>query len=371
MIFISYYYIYFYTTILSLFGLFHQNKFLKFFSLSLIVYILVLYAGLRIPSGGDWYNYILTFQEINNYSDIFNYSIYSKEPLYLLLNVFIKSISDNYFILFLFIAFFSIILNFLSYKKYTKYYFVSIILYVSFFYYFRELGAIRAGLAYSIVLYALQYIEKKQIKIFLIFNFIAIGFHYTAILALFAYPLYHYINWNKTKFLIILFIGILSNILHLSNFVLNLIPQNSSFIIFQKIISYQKDSGLVYSLGFDLTNIKNILLISIFIIFYNFLSYKIRYFNIIFFIFFIGSIFRIFFSDFGILAARSATLFLTVEPILITYIIYLLKDKYLKVLLIFIIILYSYFQLYFSFNKYKINQFENYIFSSYSINKRL
>ena len=357
---IFYYQIVFFSYIL----IYLNNKKIKLLSLIIIGYILILYAGFRIPSGGDWYNYRDIFIKISSYDEIFSYNIYAKEPLYLLLNLFIKEFSENYYLLFIIISFLSISINFYSYKKYTPYFLLSIILYMSFFYYFRELGAIRAGLAYAIFLFSIQYILKRNIIKFFLLNLIAIGFHYTAILGLIIYPLYTYINWNKTKLFILLFASILIYILHMPNMIINAIvsvTSNNSFIIFQKIANYQKDSSLVYQLGlFNITNIKNILISIFFIYNYNSIKLKNSYFTIILLVFIIGTFFRILFSDFGVLAARSATLFNSVEVILLTYTLYLFKQKNI---IIFLLVLYGSLQLYISFTMYEINTFKNYIFN--------
>jgi len=84
-----------------------------------------MFVGLGIPSGGDWYNYVNVFESLNTYEQIYTY-VHPKEPLYLLLNLLVKEITDNYFVFFTLISFIFISITFYSYKQYTKYYFLII-----------------------------------------------------------------------------------------------------------------------------------------------------------------------------------------------------------------------------------------------------
>jgi hypothetical protein len=356
---ISYNIIYFITILFSFIGFLTKEKNIRLTIMLIIMYILTLYAGFRIPSGGDWYNYVAIFKNIKSYNEIFMYYAYSKEPLYLLINLLIKEFTNNYFILFFLISLFAIFFNFYSYKKYTKYCFISIIIYMAFFYYFREMGAIRAGLAYAIFLFSLQYVIKKNFIKFLFLNILAIGFHFTAILGIIIYPIYHLIDWNKQKLFIFLLFSIFLSLLHIDLLVIKFFP-HINFILLKKIFNYQKDPHLFYSLGLDLTNIKNILISFLFILIYDFLKSKNKYFKLILITYLIGVSFRLIFSDWGVLAARSATLFNSVEVILLTYCLYLLKGNY-KVIGIIILIIYSFMLHYYSFNNYEINIFHNYL----------
>jgi hypothetical protein len=84
------------------------------------------------------------------------------EFLYLIGNSILKDFTENFVYLFLIIATFAVGLNCYSSYKYSPYPLVSVFLYYSHPYLYKELIQMRAGLACAVVLFSIQYLVSKR-----------------------------------------------------------------------------------------------------------------------------------------------------------------------------------------------------------------
>jgi len=310
---------------LSFLSLFTNDKIKKSISLLLFL-ILVIVAGTRIGVKGDFYNYVDTFNHYYLFSDVFSYSSHSKEPIYMLLSVFSHNFLNVEFFFFI-IASISMFFTFKSYFKYTKYYLFSISIYLSFFFIVRDMGAIRAGVAYSIFIYSLSFLVDKKYAKFLFLTFISAGFHITTILAL---PISLLIIYGSKKITLIISIvlSIVVNVSGVSSIIVKFISITPLGIISSKVASYLATESLTTSIPiYDLTNLKNLTISFLLLLFYEKLASINRYAPAIITVYILGSAFRVMFSDFGVLIGRGYAIFNTVEPIVITYFLYILSFK--------------------------------------------
>jgi len=173
---------------------------IKFKVESVAFFVIAIISLLRYDVGWDYVAYHTIVED----SDVISIERY--EPLSkLLFNISIKLKSPQ--LVFFLYGIPTYYLIYKSIKKYSISPRFSIILYFSFFY-LESLGLLRQTLAVAICFWGYQYIyERKFLKYICTIAF-AFLFHYSAIIALFIYPLYgrvkyHHIIWS----ILILFVG--------------------------------------------------------------------------------------------------------------------------------------------------------------------
>lgn len=153
--------------------------------------VLVFIAGLRNPEHwADTGVYVMSFNDFTN--PIYDWSMidqpygYSEYGFYFL-GVIFKTFSSNVTAYLTFIAALSFIFLYKDFRRYCIYPLFGVCAYIARFYTARNFVQIRAGLSYAIVLWAVQYITKRDWKRYFLWVFIAYLFHHSAIVAV---PLY-------------------------------------------------------------------------------------------------------------------------------------------------------------------------------------
>lgn len=159
---------------------------------------LTIVVGLRSLKWNDTDRYAYAFY--NNTSGLFPFSYngdflpYSEKGFYIISSI-IKTFTNDYIIYFIVISALTFIFLYKSLRKYCFYPLIGLAVYVARFMLTRNMMQIRAALAIAIVVFALQYITKKDIKKFLFCTIIASTIHTSAIIVL---PLY-WLNRIKMK----------------------------------------------------------------------------------------------------------------------------------------------------------------------------
>lgn len=162
----------------------------------LVLFILV--AGLRWRIGIDTPPYLYRFYHDCPVLNEFSWADYpiGTDPLFVLLNSFIKTIGGRFYLVQLIQATIVNVLIFNFIKKNSKYIFTCLFFYAITCYTSYNMEIMRAGLSIVICLYANDYIlEKRWLKGYLLFV-VATMFHAQAIL-LFFLPLLYSIRFNK------------------------------------------------------------------------------------------------------------------------------------------------------------------------------
>lgn len=153
--------------------------------------VLAMMAGIRdIYRWPDTIGYVMSFSdhthslfEWTSTDKPFGYSEYG----FYFLGVIFKTFSSSVTGYLLFIAALTFVFMYKDFKRYCYYPIFGVCAYVSRFYLARNFIQIRAGLSYAIILWAVQYITKRDWKHYFFWVFIAYLFHQSAILAV---PLY-------------------------------------------------------------------------------------------------------------------------------------------------------------------------------------
>lgn len=165
---------------------------------NLVLVLLIFVAGLRYRLGADTTNYLYSFYhtipELGNLKpDLWNWD---EEPLFRLINSFVKTLGGPFYIVQFIEAAFVNILLFKYIKKHSDYIFTCVFFYVIWMYTFYNMEEMRASMALVVALFANDYVlEKKWIKSTLLFV-VAGLFHKTAYVLMLASVLFFPLRKN-------------------------------------------------------------------------------------------------------------------------------------------------------------------------------
>jgi hypothetical protein len=339
-------------SILAFFSLTQFTKELKkqkflFFLFSSIY--LVLFTGLRnLGVGADdlpYYEIFLTktpdFFDWIFGSFSYNFTAIRIELGYLLLNSFIRIFTDEYEVLFLAVALLSVGIASYNYYNYSKYIFLTLLLFFAHTYLYRDMNQIRAAIASAIALFLIAQIHnRKHFKIYVTFFFMSL-FHIASLSLIIAYFM-SFLKITRNLIILIYSISLFLGFFTISQTLLYLIP-NGGFLAL-KLQNYTANTHYINSVSlFDITNIKNSVILLATIVFWNRLEKVTPYFKTLVLFYVIAVSIRIAFWDLGVISARISTFFAIVEVILIPYFIYIFKQK---VLIASMIILYGFLMIY-------------------------
>ncbi len=224
----------------------YKNKMLV---LAITCVVLAWMAGIRdINRWPDTIAYVISFNEYTHplsqwtsEDHPFGYSEYG----FYFLGVIFKSFSNNVTWYLTFIAGLTFIFLYKDFKRYCYYPLFGVAAYVSRFYLARNFIQIRAGLSYAIVLWAVQYITKRDWKRYFFWVLIALQFHHSAILAV---PLYFLCLVRIKKWHIV--VGIVLAFILTTFFtgtVMSWVGDNAQDLNYQNYIGkdYQREQGLL------------------------------------------------------------------------------------------------------------------------------
>ncbi|AXG18937.1 TPA: EpsG family protein [Escherichia coli] len=278
-------------------------------------------AGFRIDSP-DYENYYLYFNMLSKGIDYRQINIVAPDPAFALLNICLSRLSTNPLILFLFFGITSVLINAFCFKKYVKYFMISMLFYLVHTYVARELMQIRAGLACALCLFSLRYIVNKCPWRFLITIILASSFHLGAVVFLIAYPLGQYKFNSKKVAIAIICALIISSIFPLGAFFKSL-PSYA----FLNRIQYYNDTeyGQSSSLFTNVVIIKELLIIIVCLAYRRVLE-NIPYFNVSFNTYVVSLIWLILWNDFSIVASRIATFYSIGEVLLMAMLPFITKS---------------------------------------------
>lgn len=157
------------------------------FLLARIFFVLLLFliAAFRHGVDRDYSTYMVAFEMFKEPLDYFidfdSWVFF--EPMYYLIPSFSKTyLSQEFFslITFIFYAFLGVGIKLFAISRLTEKFFLSVLVYLCFFFLLHEMTQIRAGVATGIMLVCIYLIEKKKFGIALILTSIACIFHYSS-----------------------------------------------------------------------------------------------------------------------------------------------------------------------------------------------
>jgi len=312
-----------------------QKKRLVFF----LYFLLVVQIGLRWETGTDWNPYLENFEGSDDYNIIILNSLTGFEIGYGTLIFLMKKLFNSYSVFLFFHAVIFYLVIFRTAKKYSPFFFVSII-----FFYATTLGVVgsnRQLLAIIICLLGMDFIfEKKPIK-FLGVIFLASLFHTTA----FLFAVYYFFNRNFKSATIVLVL-VLSFIIGKTGLPFLLFSKFGGIfgeLASSKTVAYSEgsDSALQNSLGI-VGLLKRLVFIAIFTYNYSFLSKRLYYYKVLYNGYIFGMVlYFLFASSLLILVNRGSLYFNIMESFLLSCQFLVFYKRFDRVCLFFVLLLIS------------------------------
>ena len=326
-----------------------------------ILFFLILTVGFKSDTFGDYCSYALQFFDsvsLPYYLTVYKeYLFHYERGFELLLVMLPKTIIDHPIFIFLFIAFFSLSVQFYGIKKMSPYFFLSILIYFSHNFILKELAQVRSGVAASFVLLSIYFLAKNKNFKFYFFVIFSSFFHLTGLIAFIGYVfdiIIKKFNDPRNFYYLILLVTMVTGFFNLSDLIFSFIVENRFapqrfFVYFSDCPEAWNDAYGYIGCGRQTINSEGLgifsnptsvkyLLISLFsIVFYKKLINSSTYFRPIFNFYFMGTCWIIFFNDFGILASRVASILTVGEVILIPILASIIKPTILAKIAIIII----------------------------------
>ncbi len=277
----------------------------------LVVFILLVFqVGLRWETGTDWPYYTNNFEDTNNVADVFLHIIMGFEPGYGFSVLFIKKIYDSYSFFLVVHALVYYYLIFIAFKRLTPYFFISLLLF-----YVTTLGlwgSNRQLIALAICLNALTYVfEKKSIKFGLSIA-LAFLFHSTALV----FCVYYFMN-REIKAKMVVLVLLLAFIIGKTNlptvifsFAGNLIGGGavSKVGAYTESAMKELEEAPLSLLGL----IRRLIYLVLFLLNYNFLKTKLKYYALLFNGYLFGLVLYFLFSSTLLIIVNRGSLYFNV-----------------------------------------------------------
>lgn len=167
-----------------------------------LCFFIFLVVALRYASV-DYFGYLSIYEGVGNLSNFgfFIYELNSSTPVesgFALLILLEKLIFGHFFIFVFFFSFLSLAIKFSAFKKLSPYLLLSVLLYLSDEYFWKEVGQIRNAMASGILLWAFYHAYFRRFILYLLLVIVAMLFHSAAIIAL---PFY-FVRWFKSPYIL-------------------------------------------------------------------------------------------------------------------------------------------------------------------------
>jgi hypothetical protein len=334
----------------------------KFFVLIIILGLLVLFGGFRVNIGPDTLAYIRIFNTINTFGNDYQNSI--KDLRYEIGFIYLVSLIKTLgfiqvYSLFSLIIFFNYLLYFNSFKKLTPNFEIALFLLIVLYFFVRDMGILRQAIATSITIFSIIFIVEKKPYLFILFIFFASFFHVSSLVFSPAYFIGN-LRIQKHKLFILIAIGL----------VLSFLPIEFKNQLFLTITGFElpflNDPNYGTPLSpYTLTFMRRAIPLILIFIFYDKITFKIKYSVKIINLYVFGFFFALIFLDIVIYVSRLASYYLTLEVLIYSYVFWIIKDKTIKFFFSsFILLALFYYISNFMFHgEDMMNPYKNFIFS--------
>lgn len=295
----------------------------------LCVLVLIGYVGFReVGVGADDRNYISYFEQIPSLW-YFNLDFLNNSQIDLglaFLGIIAKSIYDSPTTFFIVCATFSITLDLVFYYRYGgNFCFMATMIFMVHTMLYRDMNQIASSQSVALLLYCFPLLYRKKYLATLGLIALATLFHKQslAFLIVLAFPL---INWTTNKYLLIILLAYVVYFLKLPGILIQYTPNVAGI----------RDSVLMYANSFyadsvrlfDVTNIKNIFFCLLLAIYLKPIKQSHPLMELMATSYLFCAAWRVAFADWGILAARVATLFGVTEVLVLPYLFYVITRNW-------------------------------------------
>lgn len=324
----------------------------------LIIYFVALALGLRgnmdeyslfyilVPTLSDFLNNFQLYGDVERFAknaNTANIISYEKGFFFTIIISTIKSLNLSSQFILIFFSSTSVLIHGYFFKKFTPYAFIALLFYLSHEVVGKEWISIRQGLISALVLPSIYFIvNRKRLKFYTLLIFGTL-IQYLNIISIFLI----FLN-KRFDYRLIISLFFIAFIIHSTDFVRTILL-NEYFVrnIPNFIYIYLIDD--IHGKSISLIQLKFIQqVLFIFFLLFNYkifikLSNDLKYFNILFNTYVLGTLLMILFSSFSIFAYRFNGHFYCVEPILISYLMWYFKPNYIAlILIIFVCIIFAF-----------------------------
>jgi len=313
-----------------------------------MVSLLILLSSIRWNVGTDWYSYTDFFNHIQSYVDQPEVNMMERGFTYL--NYAVFKMGGSYTVLLTVMAITMIGLKAKVFYEHRSIMMICIFLY--FCYFMGDIFGVRQFLAISITLYSVRFIEARRLKPFLICVVVAATIHITAIFFLFSYWVYH-VKYSPRLLYSVLGMALIVGFMDLggliAKFVMNMVGIDSR--VGDKLMQYgdgsSESGGASSYVSFAVGVAKRALFLPIFIGCQRFVQpvYKQKYTGYLNLLVFGNVIYLLFMLSLPVIA-RLSTGFLLFEIFILGYLVTAVRDKWLRLLVLILVILFGAFRLY-------------------------
>jgi len=289
--------------------------------------ILALFAGFRYWVGFEFHHYYIMFYDSPAVMDFLRKGyLFTWESGYLGLNTIFRRLGLEFNAVLLMMSILTLFLLIRAFKKLTPYVSLALLIYVSRFFFIRDMGEVRISLAAALILYSLEFLRKKQIWKFFSIVFVAFLFHRIALLGLLLYGFHCIFKKGIPTKWVIGFLGVA--------FVIGSLDWRTLILAVEPILPQRLWESLnqpEYIIPLGLSNpvlIMQTLIICGMLLFRK--SLRSEKFELLLTGYVLSTIILAGFNYFGAIAGRLSTLFATFEVVIITLFIEIFKDKKIK-----------------------------------------
>lgn len=231
---------------------------------------LIILAGFRYFVGADYpiyRNLYMGFSLYIDYSDVFKKAIFqpSKEQIewiYVLLNKVLFDLGMPFYMVTFMMVLMSVSLKFTTIYQNSPLPVLGAMMYFMPLFFFEDSGQIRQGMGVAICVFSYRYIKARNLPMFLLMMYIALGFHKTAVAFLPAYWIVK-IPMNKARIIAVIVIAILLSPFEVYRIFGSLIDNIGSQDVSDGFSGYVNDSQFGQSVAFGLADIIKIFFIYI------------------------------------------------------------------------------------------------------------
>jgi len=300
--------------ILFIASFFENNKLIRY----IILLVLILFAGLRSPFvDHDYLYYLSYFNKINNGFHV------NVEPSFQAISLFIHYFFSNSIFLFIVYASLSILLKYFALKKITDFVLFTFTIYFSYYFLLHEMTQIRISVSCGFILFSLPFLKERNYIVFFALLSIAVLFHYSAIVAILLL-----LFKNEKIERVFYFLIPLSYVVYFLNLdYLYLLEYFKFDYIALKLTSYREKSIIENVNVFNYLDLARILFAYILLFFSNNLQSKNNYSALLIKMYVFSITCLILLADNPTLAFRVRDIFGFVEPILLSFLVYLFSSR--------------------------------------------
>ncbi|MFT3917976.1 EpsG family protein [Cloacibacterium sp.] len=232
--------------------------------------LMIIFSGFRYFVGADYpiyRNLYSGFSLYTTYNDVLDKALFIPtseqiEWIYVFLNKILFDLGSPFYMVTFVMVLMSISLKFTTIYQNLAYPVLGAFMYFMPLYFFEDSGQIRQGMGVAICVFSYRYIKARNLPMFLLMMYIALGFHKTAVAFLPAYWVVK-IPMNKARIIAVIVIAILLSPFEVYRIFGSLIDTVGSQDVSDGFSGYVNDSQFGQSVAFGLADIIKIFFIYI------------------------------------------------------------------------------------------------------------